>query len=96
MDEEVFGEGICWLNPTEFIEMTWKEDLVYILDRDTLKVKRQFSMGEYWPSVSQGWGITLDPESNLLYVSDGSMRLTVVDANTLREVGTLNVRNKSG
>ena len=23
MDEEVFGEGICWLNPTEFIEMTW-------------------------------------------------------------------------
>ena len=40
MDEEVFGEGICWLNPTEFIEMTWKEDLAYILDRDTLKVKR--------------------------------------------------------
>ena len=33
MDDRVFGEGICKLNDEEFIEMTWKEDVVYILDR---------------------------------------------------------------
>ena len=51
MYEEVFGEGLCWLNPTEFIEMTWREDQAYILDRETLRIKSQFSMREYWPSV---------------------------------------------
>ena len=72
MSESVFGEGICWLNPTEFIEMTWHDDEGYILDRDTLKVKNQFSMKEYWPGVKEGWGITLDEENNWLYISDGT------------------------
>ena len=51
-------------------------------------------MGENWPSVEQGWGITLDPDRNLLYVSDGSYNITVVDANTLKEVSKFVVRNK--
>ena len=72
MDDRVFGEGICKLNDEEFIELTWKEDKVYILDNKTLKPKREFIMSEYWPSVLQGWGITIDEKNNILYVSDGS------------------------
>lgn len=85
MDEHVFGEGICWLNDHEFIEMTWMEDIIYILDRDTLIPNRQISMREYWPGVTAGWGITIDVDNNTLYVTDGTDQLTHIDATTLRQ-----------
>ena len=96
MDDRVFGEGICKLNDEEFIEMTWKEDVVYILDRKTLKPKREFIMSEYWPGVQQGWGITIDEKNNILYVSDGTANITIVDAQTLKQVGQITVRNVNG
>ena len=96
MDDRVFGEGICKLNDEEFIEMTWKEDVVYILDRKTLKPKREFIMSEYWSGVQQGWGITIDEKNNILYVSDGTANITIVDAQTLKQVGQITVRNVNG
>ena len=95
MDDAVFGEGICWLNQNEFIEMTWQEDIAYILDRETLKPKRQFKMSEYWPGVEQGWGITIDEENNLLYISDGTAKITVVDVATLKQQSQFTVKNAS-
>ena len=95
MDEAVFGEGICWLNSEEFIEMTWQEDIAYILDRETLKPKRQFAMSSVWPGVKQGWGITIDEENNLLYISDGTAQITVADARTLEQKSQFTVKNAS-
>ena len=36
-----------------------------------------------WSNVKEGWGITLDPKKQVLYVSDGSDKITVVDATSL-------------
>ena len=53
-----FGEGIAPLDDNRFIELTWLERTVRILDRDTLQELASFAM---WPGVKEGWGITLDP-----------------------------------
>jgi len=81
MDVRFFGEGICPLKEgKEFIELTWKEGIVNILDWNTLLVKSQFKI---WSGVKEGWGITLDDQNRILYVSNGSSTITKVDADTL-------------
>ena len=49
-----------------------------------------------WNQVKQGWGITLDPKKNTLYVTDGSDKITRVDATTLKEQSQMTVYNKDG
>ena len=56
---KVFGEGISPLNDHQFIEMTWKDGYLYVVDRETLQNVKVFdNMKEMWPSVKEGWGIT--------------------------------------
>jgi len=49
-----------------------------------------------WPDVKAGWGITLDAEKEILYVSDGSEKITRVDANTLEELSQMTVYQTNG
>ena len=51
-------------------------------------------MTKMWPSVKEGWGITQDPQSKVLYVSDGTAHLTKIDGETLHELGQLTVTHK--
>ena len=60
--------------------LTLHENKVIVLNRDTLETVREIPM---WEGVGAGWGITLDPEKRILYVSDGTGTITCVDANTL-------------
>ena len=53
-------------------------------------------MKEYWPTVKQGWGITLDEQRNLLYISDGTQTVVKADATTFREVGKMVVKAQNG
>ena len=77
----LFGEGISKLTDDTWIELTWKEKKVNILDRDSLETVSEMPM---WKGVKEGWGITLDPEKKILYVSDGSQTITRVNADTLK------------
>ena len=81
LNEEYFGEGISKLSDTEFIMLTLRENKVVILDRDTLETVNEIPM---WEGVGAGWGITLDPEKRILYVSDGTSIITCVNADTLK------------
>ena len=47
-DDKLFGEGITLLNETHYIELTWKEKVVRLLDRNTLTEKSQFKQ---WDGV---------------------------------------------
>lgn len=49
-----------------------------------------------WPGVKEGWGITLDPERRILYVSDGSAKITRVDADTLEQISQFTVKGEQG
>ena len=56
------------------------------MDRETLQTEQVFNMTKLWPSVKEGWGITQDPQSKVLYVSDGTAHLTKIDAENLQEL----------
>ena len=88
-----FGEGICVLNDDTLIELTWKEKTVRLLDSSTLDEKSTLKM---WDGVKEGWGITLDRENDILYVSDGSEKITRVNAKTLEEVNQFTVKKPNG
>ena len=90
---EHFGEGISVLNEDTLIELTWKEKTVRLLDASTLEEKRTFKM---WDGVKEGWGITLDRENSILYVSDGSDKITRVNAKTLEQINQFTVKKPNG
>ena len=83
-----FGEGISVLNDKEWIELTWKDKVVHVLDHDSLEVKRTIDM---WSGLTSGWGITLDPANRILYATDGSTLVTTIDADTLKQTGQFEV-----
>lgn len=49
-----------------------------------------------WKGVREGWGITLDPIRRILYVSDGSAKITRIDADTLEQLSQFTVKNGDG
>lgn len=77
----IFGEG-CALTPDGIVQLTWKNNIAYLYDPETLEEKNRF---EY---PREGWGLAYDGEK--LWASDGSNRLYVLDYNnsleTLREI----------
>ena len=73
--------------------MTWMDGIVNILDRESLEVKNTIDM---WKGVTQGWGITLDPKARLLYATDGSDKMTVINADTLVQINQFTVLNQDG
>ena len=91
--EKQFGEGISKLNDDQWIELTWKEKTVNILDRDTLQTLYTIPM---WAGVKQGWGITLDDANRILYVTDGSDTVTRVNADTLEQMSQFKVKKANG
>ena len=81
--DEVFGEGMSELDSSRYIWLTFKERIVNIVDRESLKIVETIPM---WDGVREGWGITLDPLNRILYVSDGTNTITRVNADTLEQM----------
>lgn len=78
----VFGEGIVdW--KSELIGVTWKTQEGYVFDLATFDFKRKFD----YPG--EGWGMTRNDKNLLL--SDGSATIRVLDPNTLRQTGAIQV-----
>ena len=86
LDAAYFGEGITvWKN--RIIQLTWQSGLGFVYDRQTFQQQRTFKYS------GEGWGLTHD-ETRLI-MSDGSDSgtLRLLDPETLRQVGTLVVRD---
>jgi glutaminyl-peptide cyclotransferase len=86
LDPAYFGEGITvWKN--RIIQLTWQSGLGFVYDRETLQQQRSFKY------TGEGWGLTHD--GTRLIMSDGSDSgtLRLLDPETLRQVGTLTVRD---
>ena len=80
-----FGEGIVRWGPRLY-QLTWREHLGYVYDPDTLKVKGEF----HYPG--EGWALTKD--AHVLYMSDGTPDLRVLDPATLREIRRIHVTDE--
>ena len=49
-----------------------------------------------WDGVKEGWGITLDPKGRTLYVSDGTSKITRINADTVSKDSAFHVKTLSG
>jgi len=86
LDAAYFGEGITvWKN--RIVQLTWQSGLGFVYDRQTLQQQRSFRYS------GEGWGLTHD--GTRLIMSDGSDSgtLRLLDPETLRQVGTLTVKD---
>jgi glutaminyl-peptide cyclotransferase len=77
-----YGEGIvAWKN--RLIQLTWQSQRGYIYDLKSFKRIGQFS----YPG--EGWALTHDDKH--IYMSDGTPTIRVLDPETLKQVGKIDV-----
>jgi len=87
LENRYFGEGITVLKDRIF-QLTWRNREGFAYDRAGFRRLHTFRYDH------EGWGITHD--GRRLIVSDGSATLHFLDPRTLREVGSLQVREEGG
>lgn len=77
-----FGEGIVnWKD--RIISLTWQHHVGWVFDLQKLKVRSEF----HYPR--EGWGLTQDGKQ--LIMSDGTAALRLLDPETLRQTGKIDV-----
>ena len=81
---EFFGEGIALLRGKIF-QLTWKAGTGFIYDDHDFHLLRKFS----YPG--EGWGLTTD--GRLLYMSDGTPEIRVLNPESLKEVRRIKVHD---
>ncbi len=84
LGNQYFGEGITLLDGRIY-QLTWKEQLCIVYDAATL---RQLTTLRY---TGEGWGLAND--GKLLYLSDGTSTIRVLDPTTFRVVRRLRVHS---
>lgn len=88
LDEQFFGEGLAVLDDTLY-QLTWQAGVCQLYDLE-LQPKKQLFYG------TQGWGLTVQPETNLLVFSDGSSQIRFLDSKNLVSKGRLTVVDGNG
>jgi glutaminyl-peptide cyclotransferase len=77
-----FGEGIVnWKD--RLISLTWQHHVGWVFDLQKLTVRSEFHY------AGEGWGLTQD--GRRLIMSDGTAVLRLLDPDTLRQTGQINV-----
>lgn len=82
LDDSYFGEGITILDGKVY-QLTWQSGLGFIYDLETLEREDRFSYGK----SKEGWGLCND--GTVLYKSDGTDKIWILDPETLNEKGFL-------
>lgn len=85
--DDVFAEGIA-LFGDRIYQLTWQSGIGYIYGREGFKLLKEFSYG------GEGWGLTTD--GKMLYHSDGTHVIRVVDPETYRTMRTIVVNDENG
>jgi glutaminyl-peptide cyclotransferase len=81
--KKYFGEGIVFLKG-KLYQLTYKNQMAFIYDAKTFK-----KIGEFKYANAEGWGLTTDGIS--LIMSDGTDKITYLDAESYKPTKTLNV-----
>lgn len=82
-----FGEGIT-IYGNRVIQLTWRAKVGFVYHKQTFQLLDTFNYS------TEGWGITHDGRS--LIISDGTSTLYLLDPQTFREVGRLEVHTRDG
>tara|TARA_B100001059_G_scaffold107391_1_gene107081 strand:- start:45468 stop:46490 length:1023 start_codon:yes stop_codon:yes gene_type:complete len=84
LDKVYFGEGISILND-KLYQLTWQGDMGFQYHPDQLKMERSFAYKE----SKEGWGLCNDGQR--LYKSDGTHQIWILDPQTQKENGKIQV-----
>jgi|KBSSwiStaDraftv2_1062776.scaffolds.fasta_scaffold90654_3 glutamine cyclotransferase len=85
---DLFGEGITFYK-NEIIQLTWLSQTGFVYDSTDFSLLRRF----YYKG--EGWGLATNgvPDSNELFMSDGTSEIRVLDAERLTEKRRFTVRD---
>ncbi|WP_282135781.1 glutaminyl-peptide cyclotransferase [Seonamhaeicola maritimus] len=87
--DEYFGEGLTILNNKVF-QLTWKEGIGFVYDVETLEKTSSFKYG----NSKEGWGLC--NHDNVIYKSDGSEKIWLLNPETLVEESYIQVCTNKG
>lgn len=87
LSPRLFGEGLT-LWQGRLYQLTWRERTAIVYDRETLEEIERFR----YPG--EGWGLTHNDQ--VLFMSDGSSEIRVLDPLTFRELRRFEVRGARG
>lgn len=82
LDRQFFGEGLTLLN-NKLYQLTWMEEKCFVYDASSLKPIGQFSY------QGQGWGLATDGQ--VIYMSNGSNKITVRNPQNFEILTTIQV-----
>ncbi len=80
LDQNLFGEGITLLND-KLYQLTWQNGTGFIYNAGDLQKTGSFKYGE----SKEGWGLCNN--GSILYKSDGTEKIWILDPGTLAEQG---------
>jgi glutaminyl-peptide cyclotransferase len=81
---DFFGEGIAIIKDKIF-QLTWKSGVAFVYDLKSFRLLQQFKYS------GEGWGLATDGRK--LFLSDGTSEIRILDAETFREIGRINVHD---
>ncbi len=84
LDATYFGEGMTVLND-KVIQLTWKAMQGFVYDKQNLEMQKSFP----FEASKEGWGLCND--GKVLYKSDGSNRIWILDGQTYKEQSSIQV-----
>lgn len=77
LPEKYFGEGITVIND-KIVQLTWQSQQGFVFGQPSFRLLRDFS----YPG--EGWGLANDGQ--VIYMSDGTSSIRVLDPQTLAEI----------
>ena len=84
LDQVYFGEGLTLIDDT-VIQLSWKAQMGFVYDKEELQMKDTFAYSD----SQQGWGLCHDEQ--VLYKSDGTHQIWLLDKDTYSEKGKIQV-----
>ncbi len=84
LDDKYFAEGLTIIND-RLIQLTWREGEGFIYNLDSFEKEGSFAYGE----SKEGWGLCND--GKIIYKSDGSTKIWLLDPKNLTETGHIEV-----
>lgn len=82
LSRNYFGEGITLVGK-ELYQLTWHKGKAFVYDSATLKKLREYDY------EGEGWGLTTD--GKVLYMTDGTDKITLRDLHTFEPIGSISV-----
>jgi glutaminyl-peptide cyclotransferase len=97
LPKELYGEGIALIEDKAF-ELTWrnKKIIEWAYDGYDKDFKLNSLIDMTKTDLREGWGLTYNKWDKLLYATDGSHFINVLEPNTFKKVARYPVQNSSG